>query len=82
MHDVDLVVDLLALLDQDGRFSVGSSADWEGGVPDRCSAVTWNNGVETKGYLKLVGEYGSGYCVLTLIHNMLKILHLFDLLKR
>lgn len=81
MHDKDLVVDLLSLLDKDRGFSVRSASNWKGSVADGGATVSWNNGIDSKCCLKSVGNHENAYCVLTLVHNILKILHLLDLLK-
>lgn len=58
LHNVDLVVDFLALLDEDGRFAIRSTAEREGRVVDCDPGISRDDGEESKSYPMLVGAYG------------------------
>ncbi len=43
-HDIDLVVDLLALLDKYRGFAIGTSSNWDDRICNRDSGIHRNDG--------------------------------------
>lgn len=45
MHHIYLIVDLLALLDEDRRFAIWATTDWERSIHDGLTAISWDDRV-------------------------------------